>query len=120
MTKLSCCLLALAAAQSCHAFVVPGNARTSDIRLDAKLEGRDIDGVLTPTNNFVLVKVADIQSETEGGIFLTGSVSMRMFYACLPELVMSNIMRLKCAQNMISHISYQQSIEYLCITISIS
>lgn len=76
MTKLSCCLLALAAAQSCNAFVAPGNARASDVRLDAKLEGRDIDGVLTPTNNFVLIKVADIQDETEGGILLTGSVSL--------------------------------------------
>ena len=74
MAKLSCCLLALAA-QSCSAFVVPGNARANDIRLDAKLEGRDIDGVLTPTNNFVLIKVADIEDETEGGILLTGSVS---------------------------------------------
>ena len=53
-----------------------GMARTMcDVRLGAKLEGRDIDGVLTPTNNFVLVKIADIQSETEGGIILTGSVS---------------------------------------------
>lgn len=85
MTKLSCCLLALAAAQSCNAFVVPGNARASDVRLDAKLEGRDIDGVLTPTNNFVLIKVADIQDETEGGILLTGSVSVKMphYFVCI-------------------------------------
>eukprot|EP00984_Skeletonema_dohrnii_P015396 scaffold6643_cov114-Skeletonema_dohrnii-CCMP3373.AAC.5 len=76
MTKLSCCLLALAAAQSCNAFVAPGNAR-ADVRLDAKLEGRDIDGVLTPTNNFVLIKVADIQEETEGGILLTGSAKIK-------------------------------------------
>jgi len=89
MTKLSCCLLALAAAQSCNAFVAPGNAR-ADVRLDAKLEGRDIDGVLTPTNNFVLIKVADIQEETEGGILLTGSVSLKIFYyAYLHELLIS-------------------------------
>jgi len=80
MTKLSCCLLALAAAQSCNAFVAPGTARASDVRLDVKLEGRDIDGVLTPTNNFVLIKVADIEDETEGGIFLTGSVSLNIFH----------------------------------------
>ena len=79
MTKLSCCLLALAASQGCNAFVAPGNARATDVRLDAKLEGRDIDGVLTPTNNFVLVKVADILDETEGGILLTGSVSLKRF-----------------------------------------
>ncbi|KAK1739672.1 chaperonin CPN20 [Skeletonema marinoi] len=64
------------AAQSCNAFVAPGNAR-ADVRLDAKLEGRDIDGVLTPTNNFVLIKVADIQEETEGGILLTGSAKIK-------------------------------------------
>ena len=80
MTKLSCCLLALAASQGCNAFVAPGNARATDVRLDAKLEGRDIDGVLTPTNNFVLVKVADILDETEGGILLTGSVSLKKIY----------------------------------------
>lgn len=90
MTKLSCCLLALAAAQSCNAFVASGNARANDFRLEAKLEGRDIDGVLTPTNNFVLIKVADIQDETEGGILLTGSVSLQMSHlVCLPELVIS-------------------------------
>ena len=82
MTKLSCCLLALAATQGCNAFVAPGNnARATDVRLDAKLEGRDIDGVLTPTNNFVLVKVADILDETEGGILLTGSVSLKIYNA---------------------------------------
>ena len=62
----------------CHAFVpAPGSAtRATDVvRLGAKLEGREIDGVLTPTNNFVLVKVADVVDETEGGILLTGSVS---------------------------------------------
>ncbi len=85
MTKLSCCLLALAAAQSCNAFVAPGTARAGDVRLDVKLEGRDIDGVLTPTNNFVLIKVADIQDETEGGILLTGSVSLNLchYFVCL-------------------------------------
>jgi hypothetical protein len=87
MTKLSSWLLANVitslTAQSSHAFVVPGAARASDIfKLDAKLEGRDIDGVLTPTNNFVLVKVADILDSTEGGILLTGSVSLSLSNAC--------------------------------------
>jgi hypothetical protein len=59
----------------CHAFVAPGSVRATDVRLGAKLEGREIEGALTPTNNFVLVKVADIQDQTEGGIILTGSVS---------------------------------------------
>lgn len=62
---------------SCHAFVAPGPARAknNDVRLGVKLEGRDIEGALKPTNNFILVKVADIEDETEGGILLTGSVS---------------------------------------------
>ena len=62
-------------APECHAFVAPGSARSNDVRLSAKLEGREIEGALTPTNNFVLVKVAPIEDETEGGILLTGSVS---------------------------------------------
>ena len=64
------------AAPGC-AFVAPGPVRANDVRLDAKLEGREIEGALTPTNNFVLVKVAEIEDETEGGILLTGSVSGR-------------------------------------------
>ena len=89
-----------------------GTARAN--RLDAKLEGRDIDGVLTPTNNFVLVKVADILDETDGGILLTGSVSV---YGCS----MICLFTWWClhyaaaiARNMISLTSYYQtkSIEY--------
>ena len=40
----------------------------------AVLEGREIEGTLTPTNNFVLVKVAKAVEQTTGGILLTGSV----------------------------------------------
>lgn len=65
------------AAPECHAFVAPGSVRANYIRFGAKLEGRDIDGVLTPTNNYVLVKVAPIEDETEGGIFLTGSAKIK-------------------------------------------
>ncbi|KAL9189771.1 hypothetical protein ACHAXT_009446 [Thalassiosira profunda] len=64
------------AAPGC-AFVAPGPARANDVRLDAKLEGREIEGALTPTNNFVLVKVAEIEDETEGGILLTGSAKIK-------------------------------------------
>lgn len=60
----------------CHAFVAPGRTVNNAVRLGAKLEGREIEGSLKPTNNFVLVKVADVEDETEGGIFLTGSVSL--------------------------------------------
>ena len=59
----------------CHGFVAQ-RSRASDVRpLGVQLEGREIEGALTPTNNFVLVKKAEIQDETEGGILLTGSVS---------------------------------------------
>jgi len=61
----------------CNAFVAPGPAKASITRLGAKLEGREIDGALKPTNNFLLVKVADVENETEGGIFLTGSAKIK-------------------------------------------
>jgi hypothetical protein len=66
--------------QRSYAFVVPGSARGRDVRLGAKLEGREIEGTLTPTNNFVLVKKAAILDKTDGGILLTGSVSSTVFY----------------------------------------
>ena len=62
----------------CHGFVTHtvSSVRASEVRqLGAKLEGREIDGVLAPTNNFVLIKRAEILDETEGGILLTGTVS---------------------------------------------
>lgn len=78
MAKLSYLFAAAIAVSTsgCHAFISPGSVRTTIARLGAKLEGRDIEGTLTPTNNFVLVKVAAIQDQTEGGIILTGSVSL--------------------------------------------
>jgi len=73
-------LLPLVAAAACtQAFVIPETSRPAaayDVRLNAVLEGREIEGTLTPTNNFVLVKIAPIEDETEGGIVLTGSVSL--------------------------------------------
>lgn len=57
--------------------IAPGSARVSNVVLfGAKLEGREIDGTLTPTNNFVLVKKAPNLDQTDGGILLTGSVSL--------------------------------------------
>jgi len=43
----------------------------------AILEGREIEGTLTPTNNFVLVKVAKAVEQTTGGILLTGSAKIK-------------------------------------------
>ena len=60
---------------SSHAFVAPGSIRVQVTAQSAKLEGREIEGTLTPTNNFVLIKKAGIQDTTEGGILLTGKVS---------------------------------------------
>ena len=64
-----------------HAFVsvAPTPARVTKVVLfGAKLEGREIEGTLTPTNNFVLVKKAPVLDQTDGGILLTGSVSLIM------------------------------------------
>jgi len=41
------------------------------------LEGRKIDGEVTPLNNFVLVKKAEAQDQTEGGILLTGKAKIQ-------------------------------------------
>jgi hypothetical protein len=78
MVKLASIVAAAIAASTagCHAFIAPVPLRATGFRLGAKLEGREIEGALTPTNNFVLVKVAAIQDQTEGGIILTGSVSL--------------------------------------------
>ena len=46
------------------------------LKLPATLDGQTIEGELAPTNNFILVKIADVQEETAGGIFLTGKVCM--------------------------------------------
>eukprot|EP00571_Detonula_confervacea_P015745 CAMPEP_0172297552 /NCGR_PEP_ID=MMETSP1058-20130122/528_1 /TAXON_ID=83371 /ORGANISM="Detonula confervacea, Strain CCMP 353" /LENGTH=243 /DNA_ID=CAMNT_0013006717 /DNA_START=51 /DNA_END=782 /DNA_ORIENTATION=- len=64
-------------ASVCHAFVTPGAVRANGVRLGAKLEGREIEGALVPTNNFVLVKIVDVEDETEGGILLTGSAKIK-------------------------------------------
>ena len=40
------------------------------------LEGREISNAFTPINNMLLVKKAETVDQTEGGIFLTGKVSL--------------------------------------------
>jgi len=42
----------------------------------ATLDGRKIAGELKPLNNFLLVKIAKAQEETEGGILLTGKAKI--------------------------------------------
>lgn len=53
------------------------HSTTTTSPLTATIEGRQIaeGSMLKPTNNFVLVKVAEIQDKTDSGILLTGSVS---------------------------------------------
>jgi hypothetical protein len=82
MGKLTTILVATAISlllsPTSYAFVgvAPTSARVANIVLfGAKLEGREIEGTLTPTNNFVLVKKAPVLDQTDGGILLTGSVS---------------------------------------------
>jgi chaperonin GroES len=43
----------------------------------AKVDGRTVDGEVKPTNNFILVKVADAVEQTEGGILLTGKAKIK-------------------------------------------
>lgn len=50
----------------------PMGVRKSQTTFGATLEGRVIEGEIKPTNNFVLVKVADAIEKTEGGIILAG------------------------------------------------
>lgn len=74
--------LALAAAATTGAFAPAGSsARSSASSLAATLEGRQIadGGALKPVNNFVLVRVAEIQDKTDSGILLTGSVSFAIY-----------------------------------------
>ena len=50
---------------------------SSSSSLQAKIDGRTVEaGSVTPTNNFVLVKIPPAKEETEGGIFLTGKAKL--------------------------------------------
>lgn len=55
----------------------PVSITPASTQLSAKIDGRTIEGgTVTPTNNFILVKVAEAQEETEGGILLTGKAKI--------------------------------------------
>ncbi|CAJ1936263.1 unnamed protein product [Cylindrotheca closterium] len=49
--------------------VTPGHSMAT--QLNIKVDGRDVENEVTPTNNFILVRKAVGQDQTEGGIFLT-------------------------------------------------
>ncbi len=44
------------------------------------LEGVEIEKDLTPINNMMLVKKVDVIDQTDGGLFLTGKVSIFNFF----------------------------------------
>ena len=56
----------------------PSNSRrwASTACYATKLDGRKIKGDVQPLNNFLLVKVAEAQDKTEGGILLTGKAKI--------------------------------------------
>lgn len=62
---------------SASAFAPASTSTGSVTSLHAKIDGRTVaSGSVTPTNNFILVKVAAAQEETEGGILLTGKAKI--------------------------------------------
>ena len=76
MNKFLISLLAIPQAQSfAPSATTRGVQRNSVQHHAAVLEGREIEGALAPTNNFILVKKAAVEDQTSGGILLTGSVS---------------------------------------------
>lgn len=55
------------------------SGRSSHISLSANvLEGREIANDFTPINNMLLVKKVEVKDQTDGGLFLTGKVSLHM------------------------------------------
>lgn len=55
-----------------NAFAPASFARSSrSSKLHAMLEGREITGEVSPCSNFILVKIAESDKETEGGIILS-------------------------------------------------
>ena len=70
--KISIGLVSLWVA-SASAFAPASNTAAVSTSLSAKIDGRTVEsGAVVPTNNFILVKVAAAEEETEGGILLTG------------------------------------------------
>ncbi|CAB9504419.1 10 kDa chaperonin [Seminavis robusta] len=61
-----------------QSFAPPAVGRDSSTHLyAATLDGRKIAGDVTPLNNFMLVKIADLKEQTDGGILLTGKAKVK-------------------------------------------
>lgn len=60
------------------------SGRSSELSLSANvLEGREITNDFTPINNMLLVKKVEVKDQTDGGLFLTGKVSLYLnCFAC--------------------------------------
>jgi chaperonin GroES len=69
--------LATAEAFSTVDLLTPRSPQQQRNALLAKVDGRTVEGEVKPTNNFILVKIADAIEQTEGGILLTGKAKIK-------------------------------------------
>lgn len=69
--------LSLALLSSVSAFAPTPFTARQPISLQLELEGREIEGALVPCTNFILVKVAEAEDQTEGGIILSGRAKQK-------------------------------------------
>ena len=53
-------------------FTSSSTKKTSITECNAKVDGKTGENTVTPTNNFILVKLVEAMDQTEGGIILTG------------------------------------------------
>jgi len=78
--KLTLGILGLFALEGAFGFpslARPAVRRPSTLCFATTLDGRKIAGEIKPLKNFILVKIADIQDKTEGGILLTGKAKIK-------------------------------------------
>lgn len=74
MMKLLGITVSLLTASVSQAFV-PLSSRVSRTQLNAEsLEGWKVNGTIKPVNNFILIKKAEVQKESESGIVFSKSV----------------------------------------------
>lgn len=69
----------LSVQQSQHQQQLWSTAESSTTSSDTitKLDGRKINGIIQPLNNFILVQIADAIESTDGGILLTGKAKIK-------------------------------------------
>jgi chaperonin GroES len=70
--KFVAVISALFALEAVVAFTPSPAFTRASTQCNIKVDGRTIEGEVKPTNNFVLVKKAQAQEQTEGGILLSG------------------------------------------------